>query len=82
MDVLGATSTTPAHTPTASVYWGVARKEVLAQRLKREVETPYCTGSPHGQVEVKVKMGVLDDEVEQPRPRRWRDRREHHQGGL
>ena len=32
--------------------------------------------------EVKVKMSVLDDGVELPRPHGWRNRRAHHGGAL
>lgn len=32
--------------------------------------------------EVKVKVSVLDDGVELPRPHGWRNRRAHHGGAL
>jgi len=67
--VLRAASAPLAHTPTGRRYWGATRKDVLAARLQREVDTSHCGAASTAKKEIMINMGMLDDDAELSRPR-------------
>ena len=66
-----------AHTPTGRRYWGATRKDVLAARLQRKVDTSHCGAASTAKKEIMINMGMLDDDAELSRPRGWQNRRAH-----